>query len=486
MFHEATEQQPIDTLIRLLDVETSLAPIALNYFKDYTIVIEDLQDERWAIRVWKAKLWIEGLQRHFFTRSLKIVRPDLWASDDPNHLVDTTVSPYLSGNQNLMHFLQKSCLLDGTVPRLDELQFLNNGLRERARTALISYLCAMQRIEIGRSFASTPKDLSSLLLQDVQVGLGEESSRIEDAISAIQTFVQRARIGLEPLHTISVEFGKAWDGQFATFDTWGIHQRRLLYSENWVQWEELKIARKSEAFRFFERQLKRKTISMPVPNAFLPYAADTNYLPVSGLEIIQSSEYASLNPESSTVAQNAALIIGQPDRDGQLSLLAPVETSSSSSGNVTKQPTSGSPTSSTPNVADVALSPLQDSAPEVGKFPLWFQAAIRLGTSFIRVAAAGVPPAISGESDHFVMDEYYFWLVEGKKFSQWDMVQNADIGMNPSDPSSSSWDPPTVEGEKVNFRNCFIGKCNPDIIYFGLVFILGCFNHLDDRKMVSR
>lgn len=74
--------------------------------------------------------------------------------------------------------------------------------------------------------------------------------------------------------------------------------------------------------------------------------------------------------------------------------------------------------------------------------PFWIETAVRLGARFVRVAAAGVPPAATGFAprkehtsvtccrdcgrDHMPMvDEYYFWLIDGRYYEI--VTQEADI-----------------------------------------------------------
>ncbi len=52
----------------------------------------------------------------------------------------------------------------------------------------------------------SPRDLSDLLLLDVETGVCEKASRIEEAITAVQTFVRRSRLGLEPNWKAGREF----------------------------------------------------------------------------------------------------------------------------------------------------------------------------------------------------------------------------------------------------------------------------------------
>jgi hypothetical protein len=98
-------------------------------------------------------------------------------------------------------------------------------------------------------FARTVRDLGDVLLLDVEAGLCERASRIEDAVTAVQSFVQRARLGLEPDFDVSVDFTLLWDRRFADFRTWQACTRRRLYKENFIEGEELATARSSRSQR---------------------------------------------------------------------------------------------------------------------------------------------------------------------------------------------------------------------------------------------
>ena len=174
----------------------------------------------------------------------------------------------MTGNADLFALLTRSLLQGETPSRVHELARLNDGLRERGRQALLAYLCSGQRVPLPwapGTFAQTPADLSDLLLLDVEAGPHERASRIEEAITAVQSFVRRARLGLEPGWVVGGEFARLWDGQFASFRTWQLSRTRELYRENWIEWEELEQARRIEAFRFLETELKTSTLSLAVP-----------------------------------------------------------------------------------------------------------------------------------------------------------------------------------------------------------------------------
>lgn len=89
---------------------------------------------------------------------------------------------------------------------------------------------------------------------------------------------------------------------------------------------------------------------------------------------------------------------------------------------------------------------------------MWFQAAVRLGTAFIRVAAASISPAMMHSWDEdglsirrvcpcqqehaYVMDEYYFWLGKSEFFDADNATQDANIAVRPPSPISD-WERPS-------------------------------------------
>jgi hypothetical protein len=86
--------------------------------------------------------------------------------------------------------------------------------------------------------------------------------------------------------------------------------------------------------------------------------------------------------------------------------------------------------------------------------PMWLQAAVRLGTKFIRVAAAGIPPATTTfepkcdpsawspccvvcEKTHpALMDEYYFWIEDSRYYDE--QKQVAEWGATADDPETGT------------------------------------------------
>ncbi len=435
LWAEAFDKQPTDptSLLRHMGADARHWPLDLHYFVDqaapvYPVTTIDLEDDRWTLRAWRADGWLRRLWKHFTVKDITAARPDLWASDNPAALVPGATE---TGNANLLRFLCDGCFDNGAPRRYDDVRRLSDGLRERGREALICYLCGPDGI------AKSATELSDILLLDVLSGRCEKASRIEEAISAVQTFVRRARIGLEPGWTVTGAFAHLWDCRFISYRVWQACRRRELYKENWIDWHELEKAEKIEAFGLLNEQLKRVTLTIAEPGGvdFWP-----DQLPPShpGLCLLQRRDPAEMQ------------LLPQP-REG-LDLLATPERNARPSWITMVPEVQGatpppSPTGVATNVPATVPPPPPPLAAATAKLPFWMECAIRLGTRFVRVAAAAYPPAATafaprhkcepemasgrGDKDKECcvtcceecgcehparVDEYYFWLVDAERF----------------------------------------------------------------------
>jgi hypothetical protein len=451
---EARDQMPADptVLLRHLGADAANWPLDLRFFQDqfspiYGVTDVDLEDDRWTVRAWRAELWLRRLWIHFTVKDIGAARPDLWASDDPAQDVAGATE---TGNANLLRLVCDGSFANGDPRRYHDVQKLNDGLRERGRDALICYLCGPQGV------ATSPEELSAILLMDVLSGRRETASRIEEAIGAVQAFVRRARIGLEPGWPLPGAFLELWDCRFISYRVWQACKRRELYKENWIDWDDMRKAEKIEAFAFLDEQLKRATLTIAEPGGvdFWP-----DHLPPShpALGLLQRRDPAEMR------------ILPKP-REG-LDLLATPEREARPSW-ITMVPE--------PAPKTVRPGPVLPSAPAAAptpQLPLWLECAIRLGGRFLRVAAAAYPPASTAfaprhqchpadpgkdkeccgscceqcgcERDAHV-DEYYFWLVDCKYFapkaqavyaSDYDGEQNDFYDQNTQ--TSTPWYDPT-------------------------------------------
>ncbi|RXV65692.1 insecticidal toxin complex protein [Burkholderia stabilis] len=462
LFEQAAEKQPDNPaqLLRHLDVDLDHAPCVLSYFSTqttpvYKIDSDDLKDDRWAVRVWHADHWIDELVERCPPNDIRLARPDLWASDDPGALVPGEAQ---TGNVNLVRLFENA-MIESDEPdlrRYDDLQKINDCLRVHARAHLLAYLCGMNRVPLPwGGYAKSPEALSALLLIDVEAGFCERASRIEEGITAVQTFVQRARLGLEDW-AIGPSFLSLWKNVFASYRVWESCRCRTLYRENWIAWDELRKARRIEAFQFLEDQLRRSTLTLAAPGGLEYWAAS---LPPAhpAVELLQQRTPSSLR--LLTPPREGLGVLGTPERDARPSWLAP------DSGMPQGTP-QGSNNPSSPTIARVAdtraagavvATSASSTSPAAAsdKLPFWIEAAIRLGVRFIRVAAGGVPPAAAAfvPSDFHaepgcctecgcvhppLVDEYYFWLVPAQTFDE----PFQDEYYDPSEQISLYWHDP--------------------------------------------
>ncbi|XXX72363.1 neuraminidase-like domain-containing protein [Sorangium sp. So ce134] len=479
VFHEAAENHPDDPahLLRHMGVDLSHAGRVMRYYSKYDVSSADLEDERWAVRVWQAERWIRSVITGFLCKDIRDARPELWASNNPGL---NEAGELQSGNANLTRFVREGCIETGEPRRYEEIQRLNDGLRERARQALLAYLCRMDRVSLPWGGAArAPKDLSELLLLDVEVGVCQRASRIEEAITSVQLFVQRSRLGLEPGWTASPAFMLLWDRRFATFSTWEACKRRELYRENWVEWSDLEAARRTEAFRLLESELRRATLTVPVPGG-MQYWSGPRPPTHPGLTVLQAREPATM--QRLDKAPEGFDLLGTPERHARPSWLAAVH---------------GSPQGQGENIENIPGGQL----PANGKLPFWIEAAIRLGARFVRVAAAGLPSASAafapasragsagccvdcGQPHAPVVDEYYFWLIDTRYFDK--VEQHADVKWEKKDKEggekkvSDHEEPEEPEESKVNVDGWHEEMAIPKLLHWKskpMVHLMWCRIH---------
>jgi hypothetical protein len=271
LFAEAADRLPANPeyLLREIGAPSSHWPLDLRFFQaqglpPYEVTATDLEDERWTIRALRADRWLDAMRRSFAATDLSAVRPDLWVADNP-----AAVAGQTTGNGNLLAFLCQGEFRLDAPRRIEAVRAVTDGLRRRARDALAAYLCAAGRTPLPWGvglFATTPIELSALLLTDVERGTVERGSRVDEAITALQTLFQRGRLGHDPAWIVSPALAHLWDRQFASFEIWRACKARHLYKENWLEWTELDKARRSEAFRFLESRLETDALSIAAPD----------------------------------------------------------------------------------------------------------------------------------------------------------------------------------------------------------------------------
>lgn len=111
---------------------------------------------------------------------------------------------------------------------------LQDELRQNKRDALIAYLLVQPKlIEWGVIDADS---LFEFFMIDVQMGPLFETSRIKQAISTVQVFVQRCFCGLEERYGVSNHSldQRRWEWM-KNYRMWEANRKVFLYPENWIE-----------------------------------------------------------------------------------------------------------------------------------------------------------------------------------------------------------------------------------------------------------
>jgi hypothetical protein len=139
---------------------------------------------------------------------------------------------------------------------------LNDTLRDHQRTALVAYLVARLGLE-------NSNQLYELLLIDVDMGTCMSTSRIVQAIAAVQLFVQRCLLGLEDGVAVSAIDPRRWDWMSA-YRLWEANRQVYHFPENWL--EPALRDDKSPFFTELESDLLQTDLTTAsAENAFLNY-----------------------------------------------------------------------------------------------------------------------------------------------------------------------------------------------------------------------
>ncbi|WP_319576108.1 neuraminidase-like domain-containing protein [uncultured Desulfobacter sp.] len=161
---------------------------------------------------------------------------------------------------------------------------LRDRLREQQRAALVSYL--VNHPANGLSFQDA-KDLYAYYLIDPEMSPCMMTSRIKQAHSTVQLFVQRCLMNLEP-QAQAIKRGmddEAWRNWswMKNYRVWEANRKVFLYPENWIE-PELRDD-KSPFFEELESELMQSDVTLEsAAQAMLGYLEKLN--PVARLEVV--------------------------------------------------------------------------------------------------------------------------------------------------------------------------------------------------------
>ena len=133
---------------------------------------------------------------------------------------------------------------------------LNNRLRERRKDALIAYILADPTI--GGHGITDSNQLFEHFLIDVNMSACFMTSRIKQAISSVQLFVQRCLLNLEAVPPSAID-AQQWNTWMKWYRVWEANRKVFLYPENWIE-PELRDD-KSPFFREMETQLLQNEVT---------------------------------------------------------------------------------------------------------------------------------------------------------------------------------------------------------------------------------
>lgn len=139
---------------------------------------------------------------------------------------------------------------------------LRDELRQNQREALIAYLLVQPKLkEWGVIDADS---LFEFFLIDVQMGPCLETSRIKQAISSVQLFVQRCLCGMEKRYGVesSMLDRKRWEWM-QKYRVWEANRKVFLYPENWIE----PSLRDDKSPFFTEFEAGTCSLCSPPPNA---------------------------------------------------------------------------------------------------------------------------------------------------------------------------------------------------------------------------
>ena len=141
---------------------------------------------------------------------------------------------------------------------------LRDVLREKQRTALVGRL-------VSRDHRSGPEALFEDLLIDVEMSPCQITSRIKQAIGAVQLFIQRSFLGLEEHVRLGEDAAREWKWM-KSYRVWEANRKVFLYPENWI--ESSLRDDKTPLFRALETQLLQGELTNDMAeDAFRQYLA---------------------------------------------------------------------------------------------------------------------------------------------------------------------------------------------------------------------
>ncbi len=161
---------------------------------------------------------------------------------------------------------------------------LKDPLREKQRAALVAYLITHPAKDpVKGQLWRDVNELYEYFLIDVEMTPCMMTTRIKQAISSVQLFVQRSLMNLESGVSLTSKEAQQWAQWRKWYRVWEANRKVLLYPENWIE-PELRDD-KSPFYKDLENELLQSDVTMDTAeDAFLHYLEELDQ--VARLEIM--------------------------------------------------------------------------------------------------------------------------------------------------------------------------------------------------------
>ncbi|WP_028523157.1 neuraminidase-like domain-containing protein [Runella limosa] len=141
---------------------------------------------------------------------------------------------------------------------LDTLKPINDGLRMAKRDALVAFILQKLSTRQETKHINSANKLFEFFLIDVEMSSCMKTSRLRQAISTVQLFVQRCLMNLEKKVSPDSINTKRWEWM-RRYRLWEANRKIYIYPENWLE-PELRLD-KSSIFRDLEGSLLQADIN---------------------------------------------------------------------------------------------------------------------------------------------------------------------------------------------------------------------------------
>ena len=226
----------------------------LNGTSGFNFSVEKYQDEAALVRLSAAFVILQKIGASA-EQCLALVKPTLTLEDARN------AKSLVRAKYDSAQWLEKA-------------KALHDPLREKKRYALVSYSVANlpHLTDVGGTVGRfrDAKELYEHFLIDVEMSPCMMTTRIKQAISSVQLFIQRCLMNLEDDVSLSHEEAQEWAKWRKYYRVWEANRKVLLYPENWIE-PELRDD-KSPFFKDLENELLQSDVnSETAEDAFLHY-----------------------------------------------------------------------------------------------------------------------------------------------------------------------------------------------------------------------